>query len=473
MTAVIWFKQDLRLEDNNAVLQAWHNHTQVVAVVTLTAGTWERHHWAPIKRDLYERRLNALALELAALGVALHILDVDMFSAVPAALLQFMQIHKASQIYFNREFPLDEVKRDRAVVNFLQQHGISSQVSDDLLLVAPEQIKTGQGGYYKKFTPFYKRWLAVLAEQGVKPPKQLESKANPLAVRQEVRLAGNKRNSEFWAARTAVINEKLEVFYNERLHAYKTQRDFPAQLGTSTLSPYLENGSLGVATIARKLAALTPDFPYGLEPGASTWLAELAWREFYQHLIWHVPHLSQGQSFKRETDAYPWNASEERFEAWCEGRTGYPIVDAGMRELNATGWMHNRVRMIVASFLVKDLHLDWRLGERYFMQNLVDGSFAANNGGWQWSAGTGTDAAPYFRVFNPERQSETFDPKGEYIKYWVKELQQVPTKFIHAPYVWLQQHNPGSSYPNPIVEHKRMRELFIQTFKALKHTNGG
>ncbi|RUO44014.1 deoxyribodipyrimidine photo-lyase [Aliidiomarina taiwanensis] len=469
MTAVIWFKQDLRLQDNTAVAQAWHNHERVVALVTQTEKTWQKHHWAPIKRDLYERRLNALASELAALGVPLHVINAESYCQVPACVLQFMQKQQAQQLYFNREYPLDEKRRDQAVVGWLQQHGIQSHVSDDLLLVVPERIYTGQGHYYKKFTPFYKRWLAVLAEQGVSAPQHLPAKGPPIGLPEKVTLFGDKVSSAAWRADTQAIHAAMEQYYHERLHDYAQNRDIPALNGTSALSPYIENGSLGVATLARKLAQLTPDFPDGLEPGASTWLSELAWREFYQHLMWHVPRLSQGKGFQEETDAYPWVNSEERFTAWCEGRTGFPIIDAGMRQLKATGWMHNRVRMLVASFLVKDLHLDWRLEEAYFMQNLVDGSFAANNGGWQWSAGTGTDAAPYFRVFNPERQSEKFDPAGQYIRIWVKELADVPAKHIHAPWQWLQQYARANPYPKPIVEHSQMRELFTQTFKQVKN----
>lgn len=469
MTGVIWFKQDLRLQDNKAVIQAWQNHEHIVAVVTLAQRTWQGHNWAPMKLDLYERRLNALAAELAELGVRLHILNVDEFAAVPSELYSFMQQQQANHLYFNREFPLDEKIRDRAVVAWLSQHNIQSHVSDDLVLVAPEKVQTGQGGYYKKFTPFYKRWLVVLAGQELIAPYKLGAKAEALKVLPEIHLSGEKRDSYHWAATTDAVHAQLEQFYAERIDTYDTQRDFPAKRGTSTLSPYLENGSLGVCTLARRLMALSPEFPYGLPSGASVWLSELAWREFYQHLMWHVPRLSKGKAFQEETDTYPWVTEEGRFKAWCEGRTGYPIVDAGMRELKATGWMHNRVRMIVASFLVKDLHLDWRLGETYFMQQLVDGSFAANNGGWQWSAGTGTDAAPYFRVFNPERQSEKFDPSGSYIRKWIDELKQVPVKQIHAPYAWLQQYDRGNTYPKPIVEHGLMRERFISTFKKVKN----
>src|SRR5690554_6555268 len=199
MTAVIWFKQDLRLADNKAVTQAWQNHAHVVAVVTLTERTWQRHHWAPIKRDLYQRRLNALAAELAKLGVALHVLHVAEFTAVPSALYNFMKQQHASDLYFNREYPFDEKVRDRAVVAWLSQHSIQSHVSDDLLLVAPERVQTGQGSFYKKFTPFYKRWLAILAEQGVPMPCQLEAKGAKLPPSPAIRLDGEKRDSSEWA----------------------------------------------------------------------------------------------------------------------------------------------------------------------------------------------------------------------------------------------------------------------------------
>ena len=217
---------------------------------------------------------------------------------------------------------------------------------------------------------------------------------------------------------------------------------------------------------AAALAKLSPMFPAGLNQGPDTWLTELIWREFYLHLMYHVPRLSQGKAFLKHTDAMQWRNDEKEFELWCQGRTGYPIVDAGMRQLANEGWMHNRVRMIVAHFLVKDLLIDWRWGEQFFMQHLIDGNFAANNGGWQWSASTGTDAAPYFRVFNPSLQSQKVDPDGSYIRKWVHELKDCPAKHIHAPGAWLKEHR-RIDYPQPIVDHKQARERFLSAFKAL------
>ncbi|WP_113905760.1 deoxyribodipyrimidine photo-lyase [Aliidiomarina celeris] len=468
MSALIWYRQDLRVQDNLAVAHAWQNHECVHAVVAITEVQWQRHDWAPIKRDLYERRLNALAAELGALGVILHTVVCDTDKQLPAALLALAQELHVDALYFNREYPLNEKRRDNAVAAWFEQHGKAVHKFDDLVVVAPERIQTGSGSYYKKFTPFYKTWLKVVAEQGVSAPENLKPKGEPLEPT-PITLSGDKRDSSAYGADTSDLQQRMQRFIHERVHHYSSARDLPAKPGTSLLSPYLENGGLGVRTLLRGLAEQAPDFPFGLGKGADTWLSELAWRDFYQHLMWHVPRLSYGKAFITETEQFPWQQNDAHFQAWASGKTGFPIVDAGMRQLAAEGWMHNRVRMIVASFFVKDLQLDWRLGERFFMQNLVDGSFAANNGGWQWSASTGTDAVPYFRVFNPERQSAKFDPSGEYIRRWVKELQQVPVKEIHAPHRWLRQYDRSNNYPAPIVDHSEMREQFIETFKKVKN----
>jgi deoxyribodipyrimidine photo-lyase len=247
---------------------------------------------------------------------------------------------------------------------------------------------------------------------------------------------------------------------------YHERRDYPAMDMTSRLSPYL---TLGIISVRQCLARLHQSQPSHNNAGADTWLSELIWREFYQHLIYFWPEICKGNNFHEWANNLVWNQNgEDWLRKWQSGETGYPIVDAAMRQLNQTGWMHNRLRMIVASFLTKDLHIDWRHGEQYFMRQLIDGDFAANNGGWQWSASTGCDGQPYFRIFNPITQGERFDPHGQFIRQYIPELSAVPDKYIHSPWLWGGV--KSLSYPAPIVDHKREREITLGVYKEAKGT---
>ncbi|MCL5050986.1 MAG: deoxyribodipyrimidine photo-lyase [Firmicutes bacterium] len=470
MTALVWFRQDLRITDNQALLQACSNHQHVVAVLCSWPEQWQQHDWAPIKADLYERQANHLGQALAAKGIQLHHIELDTYAGTPKALHQFCQKHDVEALYANRDYPLDEVRRDRAVNAWLEEHEIECHWFDSNVLLEPGSVTPKTAGYYKKFTPFFKSWLALLAQRGLTQPSRIESRSECEFT--PIQIHYDKRDASSWAASEDAIKQRLRRFTDEQVQDYARARDLPALDATSRLSPFFELGVISPVTVARMLQQQSPDFPHGLNQGAHTWLSELAWREFYLHLMYAVPRLSMGKAFLEYTDAYPWRSNDSDFKRWREGNTGFPIVDAGMRQLKAEGWMHNRVRMIVANFLVKDLRLDWRLGERYFMQNLIDGSFAANNGGWQWSASTGTDAAPYFRVFNPTRQSEKVDPEGRYIRKWVSALKDVPNKYIHEPHQYLRargsDQNGDTKYPQPMVDHSQARDDFIATFKGLK-----
>jgi len=485
MNGLIWFRQDVRLIDNEAVNHAWNNADTLHAVVVISPEQWKAHDWSPAKLVLYQSLVNDLGAQLQSKGVTLHVLRCDWWKDIPAALLELCEQLSVDKVWLNRDYPLDEVRRDRAVCGWLTKHGIEVSLHDSNLLVAPERVKTGQGEYYKKFTPFYKQWKSVLAETGVAQPAQLRTfeqntpnKKSKFAEFSAVEFVSrdctnaaqvdSDKTDIVWPDNRETLLGQLRQFFEQRIEGYKTQRDYPSVEGTSRLSPYFELGAISPLTVARCLQPASPEFPYGLSDSLDTWLSELAWREFYQHLMFNVPELSMGKAFVRETEHYPWRHNKADFERWCEGRTGVPIVDAGMRQLKAEKWMHNRVRMIVASYLTKDLHIDWRWGEKYFMQNLIDGSFAANNGGWQWSASTGTDAVPYFRVFNPYRQGERFDPAGEYVRRWVEELSEVPKKYIHQPQDWLRENKPDSDYPDPLVDHSKQRQLFIEQFKRIK-----
>ncbi|MDN7138640.1 deoxyribodipyrimidine photo-lyase [Pseudidiomarina sp. 1ASP75-14] len=467
MARLIWFRNDLRLRDNPAVasvLSASDKNDPIYGLYLYSEEQWQRHQWAPIKVDLLLRHLQSLQEEAAQWGIALHIKGVRNWQTVPRVVRDFCSQYDITDVAFNTEYPVDEQKRDRGTRSWLAEQGIGVQTFHGMLLVPPV-LRTQAGDYYKKFTPYFRSWLEHLRVTGLPSPYGRPDRAAVNCPDFPDRVDYPRRDSSAWRVGEQAAYQQLEEFINQQVSDYNADRDVPAINGTSKLSPYWELGVLGPQTAARMLQRETPEFPDGLNEGARTWLSELAWREFYQHLMAAVPRLSQGKAFQPHTEAFAWRDSEADFQAWCEGRTGFPIVDAGMRQLQKEGWMHNRVRMIVANFLVKDLQLDWRKGEQFFMENLIDGSFPANNGGWQWSASTGTDAVPYFRVFNPTSQSKKVDPDGSYIRTYIEELSDCPTSKIHEPAEWAKA--KGVDYAEPIVNHKQAREDFLRKFKAL------
>lgn len=268
-----------------------------------------------------------------------------------------------------------------------------------------------------------------------------------------------------WPTGEGFALEQLDVFIENHLSDYKLERDFPNVKGTSQLSPYLNLGILSIRQCLQALFRTEHGNFHIANEGQQTWLDELLWREFYQHILFDFPHVSKHIPFKKDTQKIKWNHNPEHLTAWQTGQTGIPIIDAGMRQLQKTGWMHNRVRMITAMFLCKNLLIDWRIGEQWFMEHLIDGDLAANNGGWQWCASTGTDAVPYFRIFNPIAQSKKFDPNGDYIRQWVDELADLDNKMIHEPY---SSKTPLQlNYPKPIVDLKETRMKAIETFKSI------
>lgn len=476
--ALVWLRNDLRLLDNDAIYGAASTHERLNFVVVRTPDTWRAHDWSAAKWSLYHRQLQCLANDLAERGHSLHVHTVASFKDSVDYIVAYATKQDVQAIYINREYPLHERQRDHRLCVNAEEVGIQVVQYDSNLLVAPERIQSGTGSFYRMFTPFFRAWKEELVTAGLPGPYQRDvipdgsdNSAPTIDVRVPDDIPGQCRHTDDWLVGEAQIRQKVSVYVREKADHYHHLRDLPSEVGTSQLSPYWEIGAISPRIAAHFLQKQAPEFPSGLSEGMHTWLSELAWREFYQHLMFHVPRLSRHKPFQEETDNYPWRKDEKAFQAWCEGHTGYPIVDAGMRQLAKTGWMHNRVRMIVANFLTKDLHMDWRLGEQWFMRNLIDGSFPANNGGWQWSASTGTDAVPYFRVFNPTRQSEKVDPDGVYIRRWLPELKDVPIKHIHEPHQWLRQYDPDNSYPAPMVNHKEARERFIANFKQVKHGN--
>ncbi|OYD25343.1 deoxyribodipyrimidine photo-lyase [Oceanimonas baumannii] len=464
MQHLVWFRNDLRTADNPALHAAMQESDSVLAVYIDCPGQWREHGNSPIQRDFLSRNLQSLSEALAELGVSLSVLECDRFDEVPALLSAFVKEQEVDALYANRDIGINERRRDKAVQ---QQLNIPCRVFNGDCVINHGSIATQNGEMYKVFTPYSRAWLSTLKAQGYRllPVPEAMSRACKAV---KVALSGEMKDSSDWHAGEPAAQQALAHFCAESLAGYGELRDYPAVEGTSRLSPYLALGILSpnqcLAAIEAELGAL----PFGKGEQGFSWLNEIIWREFYRHLLVAFPRLSMNRAFKPETEALQWSQGDDVFKAWCEGQTGYPIVDAAMRCLKSTGWMHNRLRMIVASFLTKDLHIDWHRGEAWFMAHLIDGELAANNGGWQWAAGTGADAAPYFRVFNPATQSERFDASGDFIRRWVPELGDVPAKYIHAPHGWLREHRRESDYASPVVDHARARKYAIAMFDALK-----
>lgn len=460
------FNRDLRAIDNTALIAAIDGVTPVVACFIVTPQQWAEHDLAPIQADLIFRRLKELEKELSALNIPLLVASADNFDGANQWLVEFCAKHDIGDIYLNRDYEFNERQRVEQLKALATKNGVNVHAFDDKCMLLPGSVLNKQGGYFKVFTPFRKAWQIQFSRADVvKPPVSAPCTTDfPGLNSLEECFTYPRQDSRRYHVVTESILTRLRQFSDESVRNYHNERDIPAINGTSQLSPYL---AIGALSVRQCIARLYYDAEgESLSEGAQVWLSELIWREFYQHLIHFEPKLSKYKGYLEWEKGLRWPGEDVWFERWCEGKTGYPIVDAAMQQLNQTGWMHNRLRMIVASFLTKDLNIDWRRGERYFMSKLVDGDFAANNGGWQWCASTGCDGQPYFRIFNPITQGERFDAQGEFIRTWLPELSDVPNKFIHKPWMW--PHFDGVAYPAPIVDHKTQREITLALYKEAK-----
>lgn len=475
MRALMWFRADLRVHDNPALAAACRQASDgVVGVFLIASKQWRDHDWGDPRVDFLRRTLAALSADLSRLGMPLLIRQAPRFTDAPAVLLELAREHRCSALFFNREYEVNERARDGQVSSAFESASIAVHPTTDQVILPPGAVRTGDGGWYTVFTPFRKAWLARVAEDG---PGSLESPRpirHPIAVKPDLipnEVPGfapvSAAVQDRWPAGQSEAIARLNRFIAEQVHDYHKNRDRPALNSTSALSPYLAVGAISIRQCLHAAVGANLGRLEATGSGPATWINELIWREFYRHILVAFPRVSMGRAFKPQTERLPWREDEREFEAWCEGRTGFPIVDAAMRCLRETGWMHNRLRMIVAMFLTKDLFLDWRLGERHFMRRLIDGDLASNNGGWQWSASTGTDAAPYFRIFNPTEQSRKCDPNGAFIRQWLPELRDLDDRGIHDPSSLPPLTRVRLNYPEPIVEHRAARERVLRAFKGL------
>ena len=465
-TLIVWFRRDLRLHDNAALHEAIDQAESVIPLFVFDPAILERADTGAARVTFLVDALGVLDANLQKEGGRLIIRR----GSVPAEILKAVEEFGADGVFHHREYEPMGKTRDEAVAKALTERGKVCEAFSGLSLFEPGEILSQAGTPYSVFSPYKRQWFERPTEgplpvpQAVSVPEGIKS--DPLPTAAELKFTTTQK---FECGGEDAAHKILSEFVKTKIDSYDTARDILGVDGTSRLSRHLHLGTLSPRFVIDTVRRACKDKPskqsgeaqaeHQAEPGHSTFLSELAWHDFYLQILYHFPHVVEG-AFRPQYDALEWENDEELFGAWKAGRTGYPIVDAAMRQLNSEAWMHNRGRMIVASFLTKDLLIDWRKGEAYFMQQLVDGDQAANNGGWQWAAGTGTDAQPYFRIFNPTSQGEKFDPDGTYVKAWIPELARVPAKFIHQPWKLSEaerEHLGCAEYPPPIVDHSVQR----------------
>ncbi|KAL9480537.1 hypothetical protein ACSS6W_005323 [Trichoderma asperelloides] len=485
---VHWFKMDLRHSDNRSLAlasaKAKEAGVPLICIYIISPQDYEAHLTAPVRVDFMLRTLNVLRDDLAALDIPLYVETVDKRKNIPHRILELMEEWGSNHLFANMEYEVDELRRESRMIRQFAEKNMSFEVVHDTCVVPPGELHSGSGNQYAVYTPWYRAWMAHIHENldlleiYDRPEKNQDAARRTFKTLFDCRIPGAPKNKQLsdeekkrfhglWPCGEHEAMSRLENFCDEAIVNYHDKRNIPGDNGTSCLSVHLASGTISSRTCVRTARDRNKTKRLdGGHQGIQVWISEVAWRDFYKHVLVNWPYVCMNKPFKPEYANIEWSYNMDHFEAWCEGRTGFPIVDAAMRQLNHMGYMHNRSRMIVASFLSKDLLIDWRMGEKYFMEHLVDGDFASNNGGWGFSASVGVDPQPYFRVFNPLLQSEKFDPSGDYIRKWVPELKALSDKEIHDPY------NRGAGtkakkqgYPKQIVDHKGARERALSAYK--------
>jgi deoxyribodipyrimidine photo-lyase len=484
--SIHWFRRDLRVVGNENLRFAFkHSEKKVLGIFCFDSAFLSRPDFSANRFAFFIKTLKQLKFELQQQGGDLLIVD-DQPHVAFSKLFEYFKKNShglPEYVTYGKDYEPFARERDEKVKKLIETYGVKTHSERDHLLIEPHEVTKDDGSFYQVYSPFARKWFDKLAT--VEVQKRVAAQKNAQAYFERIMKGDYEKIFDFkWSefenlpyqdslekfeaqnnksvtipipeAGFAVAYKRLLEFKNH-VNKYKDQRDIPSYDGTSMMSIYLKNGSITSAQIIYALGLKNQNFKTGEQ--ATQYIKEIAWREFYYSIIYNKPEVEK-QAFLEQYKNLPWENNKEWFQCWCEGKTGYPIVDAGMRQLNTTGWMHNRVRMIVASFLVKDLLIDWRWGENYFMKMLLDGDLAPNNGGWQWAASTGCDPQPYFRIFNPWLQAAKFDPEAKYIKTYVPELKDISPDFIHDADSFR-----GSSYPPPIVVHAQQKDKAISLFK--------
>jgi deoxyribodipyrimidine photo-lyase len=467
---LFWHRRDLRVVDNLGLAAARDRTPKVVGVFCLDPGILDREDVAPARVVYLIGSLQALQESYAQAGSQLLILKGNPLEQLPAIAAAL----SAQAVYWNKDVEPYSRERDRTVAAALRGAGVTVETFWDQLLHPPKEIVTGTGTAYTVYTPFWRNW----SSKGKAQPAPALQDAEPLtqpeqtAARTAIALPSAKDLGFVWdqplllSPGTEAAQAQLEAFCDRAIAEYDEQRNFPAVAGTSHLSAALKFGTIGIRTVWQASQAAQDNTRSDeARHNIQVWQQELAWREFYQHCLYFFPELATG-AYRQPFKQFPWEDNEAYFQAWCEGQTGYPIVDAAMRQLNESGWMHNRCRMIVASFLTKDLIINWQWGEQYFMQKLYDGDLAANNGGWQWSASSGMDSKP-LRIFNPASQAKKLDPEAEYIREWLPELRSIDTEDLVTGKL-SKTDRDRCGYPDPIVDHNKRQALFKTLYQQQK-----
>ncbi|TCV90266.1 cryptochrome/photolyase family protein [Sulfurirhabdus autotrophica] len=459
--SLCWFRRDLRCVDHAALYHALKNSTQVYCVFVFDTDILAN------LSDQADRRIDFIWQSVRELQQALEKLGGGLIIRHGSAIGEITDLVEelgVNALYFNHDYDPDALGRDDRIKQLLQQQGVDIHTFKDQVIFEKNEVLTQSGSAYNVFTPYKNAWLKKLDASAIQayPVDQyissLVPQSSPIPTLAE--LGFEKADLKFSTGMSGA-NTLFENF-KQRIAHYHEWRDFPSAKGPSYLSVHLRFGTISIRALVN--FALTQS-----GPGAQTWLSELIWRDFYQMILYHYPHVVS-HAFKEKYDKIKWPGTDSHFKAWCTGQTGYPLVDAAMRQLNQTGYMHNRLRMVAASFLVKDLQVDWKKGEHYFAQKLLDYDLAANNGGWQWAASTGCDSQPWFRIFNPVTQSEKFDREGDFIRKYVPELTNCDSKAIHTPWKLSPAQQQicgitiGKDYPLPIVDHAVARDITLALF---------
>ena len=472
-TILFWHRKDLRITDNLGLNYACEKTTKVIGIFCLDPHILSQEDIAPARVHYMIGCLKELSQNYQKLGGRLLIFKDTPQNIIPQLAKQLA----VEAVYWNLDVEPYARHRDEELNNKLVEQGIKVKTFWDQLLHPPGEVLTQNKTPYTVYSPFWRNWEQLAKAAPVAPPTDLlgldEKEEQIVKSLGSIDLPSAKDLGFIWESELMLAGgetsalDRLNYFCDSLLVYYDENRNFPAVDGTSLLSAALKFGVIAPRTLwQRSVEELENCQSDEARNNIIAWQKELAWREFYQHCLYFFPELAEG-AYRDHFQNFPWENDEKKFQAWCEGKTGYPIVDAAMRQLNETGWMHNRCRMIVASFLTKDLIIDWRWGEKYFMQKLYDGDLAANNGGWQWSASSGMDPKP-LRIFNPASQAQKFDPEAEYIRQWLPEISSLDTgDLVTGKILPIEAQSCG--YPSPIVDHKEQQKKFKDLYKRVKN----